>query len=269
MRRNFSKGMIVASAASSILSLWAVPALADSGAEEATGDRLSTPTRSASAFSEEGTCAGKVAPRECDVNIADDQRAAAGYGDDSSPGEEGTRRTEGALQPGTADAPRSVPQADVVRSIGRHVDEAASLSSSRPGGEVAERVVEGLSSGHGERPDEEGGYGDDSATGGGYGDDGATGGGYGDDGDTGGGYGDDGDTGGGYGETPAPTPSTPPVTPPDATPPVTPPAANPHQPPSMAETGAGRGTLATSGIAAALVTGGVLLYRRGRVMSCK
>ncbi|MFJ7332571.1 hypothetical protein ACIQUU_04835 [Streptomyces sp. NPDC101116] len=261
----------MASAASSILSLWAVPALADSGAEEATGDRLSTPARSASAFSEEDTCAGEVAPRECDASVTSDQRAAAGgYGDDSGTGEEGTRRTEGALQPGNAEALRGAPRNDVVRSIGRHLNDAASLSSSRPGAEAAERVVEGLSSGPGERLDEEAGYGDDGETGGGYGDDGDTGGGYGDDGDTGGGYGDDGDTGGGYGETPGPTPSTtPPVTPPEGTPPVTPPSHHPHQPPSMAETGAGRGTLVNSGIAAALVTGGVLLYRRGRAMSCK
>lgn len=116
------------------------------------------------------------------------------------------------------------------------------------------------SRGHAEDPPSGGGYGDEE-----YGDDG--------------GYGDD-DGGYGYGDTP-PTkppqtpPATPPHTPPATTPPHTPPPGGhestppatppggPGQPPSLAETGADAlyGAAAASAV---LITGGVVLYRRGR-----
>ncbi|WP_407071061.1 LPXTG cell wall anchor domain-containing protein [Streptomyces cellulosae] len=86
------------------------------------------------------------------------------------------------------------------------------------------------------------------------------------------GYGDDGD----------PPPTTPPTTTPPTTPPVSPPATKPPaktpprhtppttppaQPPTLPQTGGGAGTVAGTGVAALLITGGVALYRRGRTTS--
>jgi LPXTG-motif cell wall-anchored protein len=72
-------------------------------------------------------------------------------------------------------------------------------------------------------------------------------------------------------ETPAPTPpptqvvETPPSTPPTRTSQTPPPAGHePHgEPPQLAETGS-KTMLAASAASAALITGGVLMYRRGR-----
>ena len=79
----------------------------------------------------------------------------------------------------------------------------------------------------------------------------------------------------GYGDTPSTTPpTTPPASPPAGTPPTktppatvpptTPSASTPAQPPSLPNTGAGDLTFMASGAAALLMTGGVILYRRGR-----
>lgn len=74
----------------------------------------------------------------------------------------------------------------------------------------------------------------------------------------------------------SPPPTTPPMKPPPAsvpptappsTPPRTPPASPPTQPPSLPETGTDEQVLAASGIAALLLTSGAILYRRGRAES--
>jgi LPXTG-motif cell wall-anchored protein len=127
------------------------------------------------------------------------------------------------------------------------------------------------------------GYGDDDSGASGYGDDdgGASDSGYGDDDGYGddSGYGHDSDPPGSYGDTPAAQPpSTPPASPPATTPPVTspPPATTPPtsvttpsappstQPPTLPETGGDGHAVVVSGLAALLLTGGTILYRRGR-----
>ncbi|MFE6195494.1 chaplin [Streptomyces sp. NPDC057838] len=100
-----------------------------------------------------------------------------------------------------------------------------------------------------------------------------------------GGYGRDDDGGYGYGDTP-PTepPHTPPATPPhhppatpppgghQSTPPHTPPEGHhtppggQEQPPSLPETGA-QDLFGSAAASAALITGGIVLYRRGRAAS--
>jgi LPXTG-motif cell wall-anchored protein len=105
--------------------------------------------------------------------------------------------------------------------------------------------------------------------------------GYGGYGDDDGGYGSD----GGYGDDTPSTkpPTTPPTSPPVTTPPVTPPHGSsppppsvpprkppvspPARPPALPETGAGEQVLAASGMAALLLTSGAILYRRGRAGS--
>ncbi|WP_217241734.1 LPXTG cell wall anchor domain-containing protein, partial [Streptomyces sp. AC555_RSS877] len=71
-------------------------------------------------------------------------------------------------------------------------------------------------------------------------------------------------------------PTTPPATkPPTSAPPTAPhpepstkpPASPPTEPPSLPDTGAGEQALVVSAVAALLLTGGAILYRRGRAAS--
>ncbi|WP_276205960.1 LPXTG cell wall anchor domain-containing protein [Streptomyces neyagawaensis] len=50
-------------------------------------------------------------------------------------------------------------------------------------------------------------------------------------------------------------------------PPRKPPVSPPAQPPALPETGVGEQVMAASGIAVLLLTGGAILYRRGRAGS--
>lgn len=92
-------------------------------------------------------------------------------------------------------------------------------------------------------------------------------------------FGNECDNGVGYGDTPSTTPpktpptttpSTPPTTTPETTPPSTPPTTPrvipPGTPPMLPHTGS-EGMLAASAASAALLVGGALLYRRGRAAS--
>lgn len=62
-------------------------------------------------------------------------------------------------------------------------------------------------------------------------------------------------------------PASPPLTAPASIPPRKPPASPPTQPPTLPETGANEHVLEASGIAALLLTSGAILYRRGRAGS--
>ncbi|CAL9458882.1 hypothetical protein SUDANB2_02586 [Streptomyces sp. enrichment culture] len=263
MRQTLSRGMVAAAAATGILSLCGGAALADSTAEGA-------------AKGSPGAASGNniQAPVEVPVNAcgntvdvvaalnpafgnscANDSHRHGGYGDgghhDSAGG---SAYDDGDDWPGD--------------------------DGDLPPGDGGDRSHGGGTprGGYGHDGDD-GGYGHDG-DGGGYGHD--DGGGYGRDDD--GGYGRDDDGGYGYGDTPPtkpphtpPTkpPHTPPAKPPHTppqTPPGTPPGGHhtppggPEQPPSLPETGAEALFGAAAG-SAALITGGVVLYRRGRAAS--
>ncbi|MFG3548133.1 LPXTG cell wall anchor domain-containing protein [Streptomyces sp. NPDC047725] len=257
MRRNLSKGMVVAGAATSILSLYATPAFAASDAQETARGLLGALSHSAHDLSADGAESHGSAQGndvQGDRAASRDRAASAGYGDDGGSAEEASRRGGEASRP----AADGRPGENVVRGLGtyldgrdvaRSVDERLDQHGVREfGNRVSEEVIrhftDGRFGGH-TAPCEEGG-----------------------------GYGDDIDTCGGYGDTPT-TPVTPPTTTPEkpSEPPATPPASNPptrttvEQPPSLAQTGAGEELITASGVAALLMTSGVLLYRRGRAAS--
>ncbi|MFF5344391.1 hypothetical protein ACH46L_25995 [Streptomyces althioticus] len=235
MRQKLGKGMIVAGAATSIMSLCAIPAFADSDSQEATGDMFGALTSSAPGFTEAGASDDGDRLLTNDAGPDGDRNSVADYGDDDA---------EGGVEGRTAHMPRQdgTPQgvaADVVRGVGQHVDDARGVVG-RLAEEVGGHLVGGAFPGHGGWPEEEGGYGDD----------------------------------GDMGEPPVSEPPTaPPVTPPTTTPAApapeeAPPGARPHgEPPALAQTGAGEEMLMVSGAAAALLISGVLVYRRGRVAS--
>ncbi|WP_228916672.1 LPXTG cell wall anchor domain-containing protein [Streptomyces sp. DH20] len=235
MRQKLGKGMIVAGAATSIMSLCAIPAFADSNAQEATGDMFGALTSSAPGLTDDGASEDGSRLLRNDAGPSGDQNTVADYGDDDAGGGAVGRTAHTPQQDGT---PQGV-GADVVREVGHHVDDVRGAVG-RVGEAVAEHLVGGAFPGHGEWPEEEGGYGDD----------------------------------GDMGEPPvSEPPAAPPVTPPattpaDPAPQEAPPAARPHgEPPALAQTGAGDEMLMVSGAAAALLVGGVLVYRRGRVAS--
>ncbi|MET8246313.1 hypothetical protein ABZV31_18955 [Streptomyces sp. NPDC005202] len=226
--------MIVAGAATSILSLYVIPAFADSPSEGTLGvllGALSGPSVSPAPV--DGPA--NACPHATGVSAA----PGPSYGDSCTSGPD-SHGSQGAAQ-------------DADHGDGR------------------EHGGHGPDSGH----DGVVGYDGDS------GHDGVVG--YDDDG----GYGDNPDTPGGDGDTPPTSPPTtplasPPTTPPPtatpltpeppATPPTTPsakpPAAGPPaQPPSLAHTGDGELAIVGSGVAALLMTSGVILYRRGRAAS--
>ncbi|MFF4982727.1 chaplin [Streptomyces sp. NPDC001046] len=241
MRQTLNRGVVAAAAATGILSLCGGAALADTTAD---GVAKGSP----------GVVSGNTVqvPVEVPVNACGNTvDVAAGlnpaFGNSCANGGDGGK--------------------------GRHADERHDSSG------TSERGGDGPSRGHAEDTPSGGGYGDeghgnDEPDDGGYGD-----GGYGEDD---GGYGDD-DGGYGYGDTPptkppqtppatpphTPPPTTPPHTPPpsghESTPPATPPGG-PEQPPSLPETGAEEmwGAAAASVV---MITGGVVLYRRGRAAS--
>ncbi|MCX4908590.1 LPXTG cell wall anchor domain-containing protein [Streptomyces sp. NBC_00878] len=252
MRQNLSRGMVVAAAATSILSLYGTPAFADIRSEETSGGvsgALSdTPAAlpGDSALHNPENAPASASPKTSDVNTAPDPSPV-------------NARISGSNHSGWQGAVRDSAQAD-----GReHGDHGRHGDAARYGG---------YGSGYGDG----GGYGDDD-DGGGYGDESA----YGD----AGGYGDDESGYGDGGKPPTKPPITPSASPPPTTPPVkspaasappttalstpprTPPASPPTQPPSLAETGTNEQVLAASGIAALLLTSGAILYRRGRAGS--
>lgn len=245
--------MIVAGAATGILSLYANPAFAASDAQEATGGLLgdlshSAPDLSAVSAAVHGSGQGDELDQG-DRGNARDQEAAAGYGDDSDSGEEASRKGGDLPRPETdgrlgRDIVRGVSThldgQDVVRGVDKHLswDDVRGMGS-RVSEEVVRRIADGRFGGRTAECEEDDGHGDDS------------------------------DESGGYGDTPASPPSTtPPVTPPADTQPVTPPTGTTaEQPPSLAQTGAGEQTIVASGVAALLMTSGVMLYRRGRAAS--
>ncbi|MGA5440496.1 hypothetical protein ACPCKW_13345 [Streptomyces griseoincarnatus] len=235
MRQKLGKGMIVAGAATSIMSLCAIPAFADSDSQEATGDMLGALTYSAPGLTEAGASEGGPRLLRNDAAPTGNQNTVANYGDDDAGAGSAARTAHIPRQDG---APQGA-GADVVRGVGQHIDDVRGVVG-RVGEEVGEHLVGGAFPGHGEWPEEEGGYGDD----------------------------------GDMGEPPVSEPPTaPPVTPPSTTPAAptpeeAPPAARPHgEPPALAQTGAGEEMLMVSGAAAALLISGVLVYRRGRVAS--
>ncbi|WP_338900460.1 LPXTG cell wall anchor domain-containing protein [Streptomyces sp. TG1A-60] len=261
--------MVVTAAATSVLSLYVVPAFADSSHEETSGDSLGALSDTPAALPADsvlhalGNGPASAGPDTSDVSTAPDLSPL-------------NSRVGGPKTSGSQGAARDSASAD-----GR------------------EQGVHGHDSGYGD----DGGHGRDSGygDGGGYGGDGGHGrdSGYGD----AAGYGDDYGYGG-YGDTP-PTkpPTTPPASPPSTTPPVShppttppvshppttppvkspptsapptvpggipprkPPTSPPTQPPSLPETGGNEQVLAASGIAALLLTSGAVLYRRGRAAS--
>ncbi|MGA5707906.1 hypothetical protein ACPCK8_15740 [Streptomyces cellulosae] len=234
MRQKLSKGMIVAGAATSILSVCAIPAFADSDTREATADTLGALAYDAPGLVEPGASETGSRLLGDEARSTGDRSTVAGYGDDNAgDGAEG-RTSHTPRQDGS---PQGV-GADVVREVGRHVDDVRGVVG-RVGEEVGEHLVGGAFPGRGEWIEEEGGYGDD----------------------------------GDMSEPPVSEPTAPPVTSPTTTPSAptpeeAPPAVRPHgEPPSLAQTGAGDEMVMVSGAAAALLISGVLVYRRGRVTS--
>ncbi|MEV7974983.1 hypothetical protein [Streptomyces sp. NPDC086519] len=258
MRQNLTKGMIVAGCATTLLSLWGIPALADSRTDASTAEAPDTlPAQSAADVQADAPAKTAEAPahraqgaeqpaergdagRTSDHGRAGGQRDVDGYGDDTAAG-------RGAAQGDTSASGQTAGHGDA-DGVGRVV------------GQGVENVSE-IIAGHGDA------NGSDSIAGHGVGsgrDDVVTG-----------GYGDD--------ETPSPTPPAPqPTSPPRAvTPPkpahhvhtpspkpsTAPPAARPEQPSSLAHTGVGSETMAASGVAAFLMASGVVFYRRGRAGS--
>ncbi|MEU9240811.1 hypothetical protein [Streptomyces sp. NPDC048385] len=268
MRQNLSKGMIVAGCATTLLSLWGIPALADSRTDASTAEAPDTlPGHSAAdapaaapakadvapAYGAQGAdrsaehgAAGKTSEhgavgKASDPGRTGGQRGVDGYGDDSGAG-------RGAAQGDTSVSGQTAGHGDT-DGVGHVV------------GQGVENVSE-IIAGHGDAG------GSDSIAGHGAGS------GQGD--VVTGGYGDD--------ETPPMTPPTPQptspprvVTPPKpahdvhtpAPRPSTPPAARPERPSSLAQTGVGSETMAASGVAAFLMASGVVFYRRGRAGSCR
>ncbi|MET8562495.1 LPXTG cell wall anchor domain-containing protein [Streptomyces flaveolus] len=292
MRQNLSRGMVVASAATSILSLYVIPAFASSYTEAVPAGPVGGPSGHAlpdvPVDHAEGSCAESLRSsaepaastgKSCDTSPNSRTVRGAEHGESRPRGARGNRTAHaGAAGYGDDDTADGVP----VRADGSGTA-ASAPAPSRGGG------LEGGLPGHGDGNGLDGGFlghGDDSGLDGGFlghGDGNGLDGGF-------LGHGDDSASSGvhvhgtdvGYGDTPPTTPpTTPPVSPPTKTPPTktppakTPPATQPAtppstpasppaQPPSLPNTGAGDLTFMATGVAALLTTGGVVLYRRGR-----
>ncbi|WP_145968994.1 hypothetical protein [Streptomyces hyaluromycini] len=274
MRQNLSKGMIVAGCATTLLSLWGIPALADSRTDAATAETLGTlsghsaadvpvdapaKTDDVPAYGAQGAdrgadrgAEGGDAGRTSDHGRTGGQRDVDGYGDDS-----GSGRVVGQGDSGGSGGIAGQGDSGGSGGIAGHGDSGGSGGIAGRGDSGGSDWITGLGDVSGS--DWITGHGVDS----GRGD------------DVTGDYGDD--------ETPpttppAPLPSSPPrvATPPKPAPHVhtpssgpstAPPAARPEQPPSLAETGVGSETTAASGVAAFLMASGVIFYRRGRAAS--
>jgi hypothetical protein len=242
--------MVAAAAATGILSLYGTPAFADVRSEGSPGVSPSAVSGHKAEFAAEAAAnadygsAGEADSREGEASTSDGDgrdHGSAGEGREanSRDGETSTSDADGRDHGSAAEANSSDGEASS-SDQGPRPWNGASLDGRDIGVDL------GVS------------YGDDS----GYGDDG-----YGDDGyEDDSGYGDDSST------PPTDSPTSPPSTPPSASPtpprspaPHVPHAKPPAQPPSLAETGAGEQMLGAAGVAALLVTGGTLVYRRGRV----
>lgn len=232
--------MVVTAAATSVLSLFVIPAFADSPPGEAQGGSLGALSDMSAAL-----------PGDSVLQILDNGPASA------SP-----NSSDVAAAP---DPPPVNSRIDGPNPSGSQG--AAQVSAPADGRELGDH---GPDSDHGEAA----GYGDDSdGYGSGYGDDSdGYNSGYGDDY----GYGDTPPTQPPTTPPVSPPPTTPPVkspptsqppTAPASIPPRKPPASPPTQPPALPETGANEGVLAASGTAALLLTSGAILYRRGRAGS--
>ncbi|MFF9812065.1 LPXTG cell wall anchor domain-containing protein [Streptomyces sp. NPDC014006] len=287
MRQNLSRGMVVASAATSILSLYAIPAFASSHTEAAPvgplGGAYGHALPDVPVADAEANCAESlqlsVAPdlstdKSCNTGTSAPAAHGADHSDSRRQGVGSSRNGHsGAAGYGDGDTADDVPVAADGSSTAGSVP-----VPSRSGG------PDGGLLGHGH-----GGGLDGGLLGQGHGgglDGGLLGQGHGgglDGGLLGQGHGHANAASGvnvhggdeGYGDTPSTPPATtppasPPVgtpptkTPPATVPPTTPPASTPAQPPSLPNTGAGDLTFMASGAAALLMTGGVILYRRGR-----
>ncbi|MFJ8508797.1 hypothetical protein ACIRJQ_33775, partial [Streptomyces avermitilis] len=88
MRKNLSKGMVVAAAATSILSLYAIPAFADPHSEGTTGG-------SHGALSSDALKAPDVPGASHDSARSDDDREHGGYGHDSGYSDDGDDAVHG------------------------------------------------------------------------------------------------------------------------------------------------------------------------------
>jgi LPXTG-motif cell wall-anchored protein len=275
--------MVVAAAATSILSLYGTPAFADARSDKTPGG---SPGASAALPGDSALHTLKGGPASASPKHSEMSTAP-----DLSPVKS---RISGSDLSGTRAAAREFAPADGRQHGGhwRHGEAAGYGSDGGYGdddsgdGGVGDHLRLGEAAGNGGHGDDGGGHigvGDhwrhgEAAGYGGYGDDD---GGYGDDD---GGYGGD----GGYGDDETPPtkpPTTPPTSPPVTTPPVTPPHGSsppppsvgvpprkppvspPARPPALPETGAGEQVLAASGMAALLLTSGAILYRRGRAES--
>ncbi|QTD98648.1 hypothetical protein S1361_14925 [Streptomyces cyanogenus] len=275
--------MVVASAATSILSLYVIPAFASSHTEAPAGP-LGSPSGHAlpdvPVDHVEGDCAESLkvsaAPdastgKSCNTSTTSHATHDAEKHGAGQPHGTGSKRTAqtGAAGYGDDDTADSVP----VRTDGSGTAGTAPAPGHGGG-------LDGGLPGHGDGTGLDGGllgHGDGTGLG-----DGLLG--HGDDNGLDGALPGRGDDNGvhvhgtelGYGDTPSTPPTTPPVSPPPtktppaktpptrpATPPSTP-ASPPAQSPSLPNTGAGDLTFMASGVAALLTTGGVLLYRRGR-----
>jgi LPXTG-motif cell wall-anchored protein len=288
--------MVVAAAATSILSLYGTPAFADARSDKTPGGSLGAPAAlpgDSALHTLEGGPAS-ASPKHSKMSTAPDLSPVKS-------------RISGHDLSGTRAAAREFAPADGRQhgghwrhgeaagyggygdddsgdgGVGDHWRHGEAAGNGGDGGHgdggggsigVGDHWRHGEAAGYGGYGDDDGGYGSD----GGYGDDD---GGYGSDG---GGYGSD----GGYGDDDTPPtkpPTTPPTSPPVTSPPVTPPHGSsppppsvgvpprkppvspPARPPALPETGAGEQVLAASGMAALLLTSGAILYRRGRAVS--
>ncbi|MET7688843.1 LPXTG cell wall anchor domain-containing protein [Streptomyces sp. NPDC005483] len=234
MRQNLSRGMVVAAAATGILSLCGIPAFANAHSEGTLGGPLGALSGVSDAHHDD-SASREHADHSSVGGQANARADIDGYGDTGENGDgDGGREIVG-----KGDGSASGSGKDVVGK--------GDGSASGSGKDV---VGKGDGDGSGNHAV---GNGDDDA-----------------------GYGDDSDT---PPTAPPTAPASPPVTtpptrtppshiPPSHTPPaVKPPAAPPEQPPTLPETGAGPEITVGSGVAALLITGGVVLYRRGRATS--
>ncbi|MFI8216233.1 chaplin [Streptomyces sp. NPDC085932] len=267
MRQTLSRGMVAAAAATGILSLCGGAALADSTAEgaakgspgAASGNNIQAPVDvPVNACGNTVDVVAALNPAFGN-SCANDSDGHGGHGDG------GRHHSSGGSAFDDGD--------DWPGDDGDDAEDWPGDEGDLPPGDGEDR-----SHGGGDTPRGDGGYGHDDGGGHGRDDDG---------------YGRDDDGGYGYGDTPPtepphtpPTkpPHTPPTQPPHtpppgghrSTPPQTPPGTPPgghhtppggqEQPPSLPETGA-EALLGAAAGSAALITGGVVLYRRGRAAS--